>query len=150
MRDYVLLYVNGRRLEVRGPAAFVPLSTFLRQHLELTGTKVVCAEGDCGACAVLVGRPAGRGQDRLDYQPITSCIAAVAQLDGAHIVTVEGLAQNGRPHPVQQAMVACHASQCGYCTPGFVVALAGLAESPTPLDPETVRAGLIGNLCRCT
>lgn len=150
MRDHVLLYVNGRRLEVRGPAALVPLSTFLRQHVELTGTKVVCAEGDCGACAVLVGRPAAGGQARLDYQPITSCIAMVAQLDGAHIVTVEGLAQNGHPHPVQQAMVACHASQCGYCTPGFVVALAGLAESPTPLDTDAVRAGLIGNLCRCT
>src|SRR3954452_20413717 len=137
MRDHVLLYVNGRRLEVRGPAAFVPLSTFLRQHLELTGTKVVCAEGDCGACAVLVGRPHQGGAavppalpaaQRLHYQPVTSCIATVAQLDRAHVVTVEGLARDGQPHPVQQAMVACHASQCGYCTPGFVVALASLAE----------------------
>src|SRR3954454_11956508 len=112
MRDHVLLYVNGRRLEVRGPAAFVPLSTFLRQHLELTGTKVVCAEGDCGACAVLVGRLSGDTGDAsahpsaggLNYQPITSCIATAAQLDRAHVVTVEGLAQNGQPHPVQQAM----------------------------------------------
>jgi xanthine dehydrogenase small subunit len=159
MRDHVLLYVNGRRLEVRGPAAFVPLSTFLRQHLELTGTKVVCAEGDCGACAVLVGRPPACGAGVppaestaavLHYQPITSCIAMVAQLDRTHIITVEGLAQNGQPHPVQQAMIACHASQCGYCTPGFAVTLAGLSESAEPLSPDAIRAGLVGNLCRCT
>jgi xanthine dehydrogenase small subunit len=158
MRDHVLLYVNGRRLEVRGPAAFVPLSTFLRQHLELTGTKVVCAEGDCGACAVLVGRrhcgagvpPASPAAGGLDYQPITSCIAIVAQFDRAHIITVEGLRPANEPHPVQEALLACHASQCGYCTPGFVMSLCAHAEHSTSTDPTDLRAALIGNLCRCT
>ena len=87
-RDHLVLYVNGRRHAVRGAAAFRPLSEFLRADCQLTGTKVVCAEGDCGSCSVLVGRPRG-GQ--IEYQPVTSCIQYLAQLDATHIVTVEGL-----------------------------------------------------------
>src|SRR5262245_32391225 len=105
MRDYVLLYVNGRRHAVRGAAVFQPLAEFLRSTLRLTGTKVVCAEGDCGSCSVLVGRPRG---ERLHYLPITACIQAVAQLDAAHVITVEGLAEGGRLNPVQEAMIAQH------------------------------------------
>src|SRR5262245_19536001 len=88
MRDHLILYVNGRRHEVRGAQAFRSLSEFLRSDCQLTGTKVVCAEGDCGSCTVLIGR-ARNG--KIEYQPVTSCIQYLAQLDATHVVTVEGL-----------------------------------------------------------
>src|SRR5437763_676742 len=88
MRDFVLIYVNGQRRELRGPRVFESLSDFLRYELQLTGTKVVCAEGDCGSCTVFVGRPT---DGRIAYQTVCSCIQRLYQLDGCHIVTVEGL-----------------------------------------------------------
>jgi xanthine dehydrogenase small subunit len=147
MRDYVLLYVNGRRYALRSSQAFGSLSDFLRSALRLTGTKVVCAEGDCGSCTVLVGRPFG---DQIEYRPVTSCIQRIAQLDGTHVVSVEGLLHDGRSNAVQDAMVACHGAQCGYCTPGMVITLSALfdvARRPTRHD---VCRALVGNLCRCT
>jgi xanthine dehydrogenase small subunit len=144
MRDDVRFYLNGRPQVVRGEAAFEPLTEYLRGRLSMPGTKVVCAEGDCGACTVLAGRPAG---NRLRYSPIDSCIQFLYQLDGTHVLTVEGLSHNGDLHPVQQAMVDCHGSQCGYCTPGFVMALAAWAEGGCSADR---RLALTGNLCRCT
>ena len=156
MRDYVLLFVNGVRHEIRGDAVFLPLSDYLRYYRRLTGTKIVCSEGDCGACAVLLGTPDGE-HNRIDYRPITSCIAMVFQLDGSHIVTVEGLAQASksadRLHPVQRAMVSCNGAQCGFCTPGFVVSIAGICEDNGTCNKATddqVRLALTGNLCRCT
>jgi len=147
MRDYLLLYLNGRRHEIRCAAVFQPLSEWLRSARRLTGTKVVCAEGDCGSCSVLIGRPRA---GRIDYRPVTSCIQYLAQLDGVHVVTVEGLKHEDRLNPVQEALVAEHGLQCGYCTPGFVVAMQALFdESPTPSRGEACRA-LVGNLCRCT
>jgi xanthine dehydrogenase small subunit len=140
MRDYVRFFLNSREHIVRGDAAFITLAEYLRLDCGMPGTKVVCAEGDCGACTVLVGR-AG------DYLPIDACIQFVFQLDGRQVVTVEGLAKNGDLHPVQQAMVDCHGSQCGYCTPGFVMALAGWAANGCSSDQ---RISLTGNLCRCT
>ena len=104
----------------------------------------MCAEGDCGACTVLVGQPRG---DSLAYVTVDACIQFLYQLDGRHVVTVEGLhGPGGDLHPVQEAMVACHGSQCGFCTPGFVMALAGRAER----KPTDLRTSLTGNLCRCT
>src|SRR5438105_3772289 len=147
MRDYMLMYVNGKRYEIRGETAFSSLSDFLRHDLDLVGTKVVCAEGDCGACTVLIGRPDG---NRLRYETADSCIQFLYQLDCKHVVTVEGLQRDGMLHPVQQALVEHHGSQCGYCTPGFVMALAGIFEEGRPVDAEDVRLGLTGNLCRCT
>ncbi len=147
MREYVLLYVNGRRYQIRGETAFSSLSDFLRDGLRLTGTKVVCAEGDCGACTVLVGRP---DADGLRYETVDSCIQFLYQLDGRHVVTVEGLVAAGALHPVQQAMADQHGSQCGYCTPGFVVALAGAFEQQKKVDRDALRLALTGNLCRCT
>jgi len=152
MRDYVLFYVNGRRHEVRGERAFRPLSEFLREELGLPGTKVVCAEGDCGSCTVLLGRSrAITGGWRLEYQPVTSCIQYVAQLDGAHVVTVEGLAYDGELNPVQRAMVEHHGAQCGFCTPGIVTTMCGLFdEHPNHPSRGAVQRRLVGNLCRCT
>jgi xanthine dehydrogenase small subunit len=147
MRDHILLYINGRRHEVRDRDCFLSLSDFLRLSLGLVGTKIVCSEGDCGSCTVLVGRPA---DDRFDYRPIDSCIQWMFQLDGTHVVTVEGLSCDGRLTPVQQAMIQCHGSQCGFCTPGFVVAMTGLMEQNARLGTDDLRHGLTGNLCRCT
>jgi len=148
MRDHLLFYVNGKRFSVQGETAFSSLTDFLRGELQLTGTKVVCAEGDCGACTVLLGRPDGQG---LRYEPVDACIQFLYQLDGKHIITIEGLqTPEGALHPVQQAMIECHGSQCGYCTPGFVMALAGLFEQQRQPDREALRLALTGNLCRCT
>ncbi len=116
MRDFLLIYVNGTRYEIRGSQVFLPLSTFLREELGLTGTKIVCAEGDCGSCTVLLGKP---DKYSIRYQPICSCIQYLAQLDGTHIITIEGLHYDGALNPIQQSMIDCQGSQCGFCTPGF-------------------------------
>ncbi len=149
MLDDVLLFVNGRRHQVRGPDAFLSLSDNLRRVHGLVGTKIVCSEGDCGACSVLVGRPA-KDNGRLVYRPVDSCILFLFQLEGTHIVTVEGLSDEAATSAVQQAMIECHGSQCGFCTPGFVVAMTGLLEEEVALDESQMRCGLTGNLCRCT
>lgn len=147
MRDYVLVHINGRPHRIGGDAAFQTLARFLRYDERATGTKIVCEEGDCGACTVLVGR---RVDGALEYRPVNSCIQFLFQLDGTHIVSVEGLARGGELTPVQDAMVRCHGAQCGYCTPGFIMAMAGMFErtgAPTAAD---VTCALTGNLCRCT
>src|SRR5947208_10406853 len=147
MRDHVIIYVNGQRHEVRGARAFQSLSDFLRYDLGLTGTKVVCAEGDCGSCTVFVGRPNG---DEIEYRTACSCIQFLYQLDCTHIVTVEGLKYDGRLNPIQEAMVTCQGSQCGFCTPGFVVSLCALFDERKRATSDEVRAACVGNLCRCT
>jgi len=149
MLDHLLICVNGRRHEVRGPDAFLSLSDFLRRRCGLNGTKIVCSEGDCGACTVLIGRATSDG-DRLVYRPVDSCIQFLFQLDGTHVITVEGLGDETKLSPVQQAMIECHGSQCGFCTPGFVVMMTGLLEEHDSLDDDSMRCGLTGNLCRCT
>jgi xanthine dehydrogenase small subunit len=141
--------MNGRRHEVRGRDAFLSLSDFLRRKQGLVGTKIVCSEGDCGACTVLIGRVAADGS-RMVYRPVDSCIQFMFQLDGTHVVSVEGLGGEASPSAVQEAMIECHGSQCGFCTPGFVVAMTGLLEDRDELNETSMRCGLTGNLCRCT
>jgi xanthine dehydrogenase small subunit len=149
MLDHLLVYVNGRRHEIRGRDAFLSLSDYLRRRCGLTGTKIVCSEGDCGACTVLIGRATADGI-RLMYRPVDSCIQFMFQLESTHIVTIEGLGSQSAPSAVQRAMIDCHGSQCGFCTPGFVVAMTGLLEESPSLDEARLRYGLTGNLCRCT
>jgi xanthine dehydrogenase small subunit len=148
-RDKIVFFLNGERREVLGGDCFLSLSDYLRQRLGLVGTKIVCSEGDCGSCTVLVGQLDG---DELRYRPIDSCIRFMFQLDGTHVVTIEGLASGGELTPIQQAMVDCHGSQCGFCTPGFVMAMTGLCEAAggTSLGEDDWKHGLTGNLCRCT
>jgi xanthine dehydrogenase small subunit len=139
MRDSILLHINGVPHRVGGEGVFETVARFLREGVGATGTKIVCEEGDCGACTVLVGRREGKG---LEYRAVNACIQFVFQMDGAHVVSVEGLGMT----PVQEAMMRCHGAQCGYCTPGFVVALAGMFEA----GECDAKKALTGNLCRCT
>lgn len=149
MRSYILLYVNGKEHRVRGADAFLPLTDYLRYGMSACGTKVVCAEGDCGACTVAVGRVEGK---QLAYKPLNGCIQYVYQLDCTHVITVEGLKYGEDLNPVQQAMVDAHGAQCGYCTPGFIVAMCSMLDEDGGAKPQraTVKECLSGNLCRCT
>jgi len=149
VRDSVTFYLNGKRQTADAALATQSLSRYLRYDLRATGTKIVCEEGDCGACTVLIGR---RENGSMRYRPINSCITFLFQLDCTHVVSVEGLTRNGKLTPVQEAMVRCHGAQCGYCTPGFIMAMAALYERPraSGLGPRDLRTGLTGNLCRCT
>ena len=147
MRDSLLVHINGVAHRIGAPRAFQTLSRFLRYDQRATGTKIVCEEGDCGACTVLVGRVENGA---LRYRPVNSCIQFLFQLDCTHVVTVEGLARGGELTPLQDAMVRCHGAQCGYCTPGFVMAMAGIFECTAHPTRDDVRVALTGNLCRCT
>jgi carbon-monoxide dehydrogenase small subunit len=132
------LRVNGEAVEV-SIAPHKTLLEVLREDLRLTGTKHGCELGECGACAVL-----------LDGKPVLSCLMLALECDGADVVTVEGLAHEARLDPLQEAFADCGATQCGYCTPGFLVtAKALLDEKPHPTRGE-IASALSGNLCRCT
>ncbi|MCX5663395.1 MAG: 2Fe-2S iron-sulfur cluster-binding protein, partial [Planctomycetota bacterium] len=128
MRDFALIHLNGVRREIRGREALMMLAEWLRKEAGLSGTKIVCAEGDCGACTVLRAscHPSSHSDQYLNFEAMNSCIATVAQMDGTHIVTVEGMQCGDRLSPAQEAMRTCHASQCGYCTPGFVMAMSAM------------------------
>lgn len=139
------LAINHQIMDV-DVSADVTVLEFLRSR-GLTGTKEGCASGDCGACTVMVRR---QGAGTTHSESINACIAPVGQFSGCHLLTVEGLAKNGELHPAQRQMVDCHGSQCGFCTPGFVMSLATMVESDAPADRETVLEGISGNLCRCT
>jgi xanthine dehydrogenase small subunit len=121
---------------------------FLRDEARLTGTKEGCAEGDCGACTVLVARPSENTLPR--WQAVNSCLMTMAQLDGGAILTVEGIAPAGGLSAPQQAMRDADATQCGFCTPGFVMAISDLTQDGEVPDDAAIHAGLAGNLCRCT
>ena len=121
---------------------------FLREDLGRTGTKEGCAEGDCGACTVVVGELDGNS---VRFRAINSCIQFVPTLDGKELITVESLqGEDGTLHPVQQALVDCHGSQCGFCTPGFVMSLFALYKSAQKPTRREINDALAGNLCRCT
>jgi len=149
-RDRIRFLRRGRVVEVAEVAPTMTLLDHLRLVEGSKGTKEGCAEGDCGACTVVLGRPDGAGG--VAYEPVCSCILLLGQADGREIVTVEDLTEDGRLHPVQQALVDYHGSQCGFCTPGFVMSLFALHHRPGagPLDRGAVNDRLAGNLCRCT
>ena len=147
-RREIRFLLNGDDVRLDDVGSSDTLLDFLRIQRRLTGTKEGCAEGDCGACTVLVGRVK---DDVLHYEPVNACIRFVASLDACHVVTIEHLrGSDGGLHPVQQAMVDFHGSQCGFCTPGIVMALYALwMQAPTPTERQ-VETALQGNLCRCT
>ncbi len=137
-KKLVALKINGDVHEV----AIDPRRTLvevLRDDLDLTGTKESCGDGDCGACTVLV-----------DGKPVNACLTLALEAQGKDILTIEGVAQNGKLHPLQQAFIDHFAVQCGFCTPGMILsAKALLDKNPHPTELE-VRKGIAGNLCRCT
>lgn len=136
--------------EVRDLSDIDPTLTvlnLLRYHLRRTGTKEGCAEGDCGACTVVLGElEAGR----VRFRAVNACILFAPMLDGRALFTVESLGREGALHPVQQAMVDLHGSQCGFCTPGFVMSLYAVQREGGPTDTASLKDALAGNLCRCT
>ena len=132
------LRVNGEEKEV----SFLPHKTLLevlREDLGLTGTKHGCELGECGTCTVLMGE-----------EPVLSCLVLGLEADGIEITTVEGLASNAGPHPLQQRFAELNAAQCGYCTPGFLLVAKSLLDKDPEPDRETLKHELAGNLCRCT
>jgi xanthine dehydrogenase YagT iron-sulfur-binding subunit len=131
------LNVNGHDRSVHVPPRFSLLDT-LRGPLGLTGTKLVCNEGDCGACTVL-----------LDDRPVYSCLTLAIATEGRKVETIEGLSQNGKLHPVQEAFVEHDAYQCGFCTPGQVMSVVALLRADPSAREEDVRRAVSGNLCRC-
>src|SRR6516225_9707779 len=141
-----LLGTERREVEVADPTMTV--LNYLRLVEKRTGTKEGCAEGDCGACTVVL---AELDHDRLAYRAVNSCIQFLPSLDGKQLLSVEDLASSRSAlHPAQQAMVECHGSQCGFCTPGFVMSLFALFHAPGQLDRRRIDDALAGNLCRCT
>jgi xanthine dehydrogenase small subunit len=146
-RDCLQFLRSGRVVRLN---EFLPRTTvldWLRESERSIGTKEGCAEGDCGACATVVVR---EHDGRQVYEPVNSCITLLGQLDGAELITVEDLADDGELHPVQAAVARQHGSQCGFCTPGIVIAAKALLdENPRPSEAQ-IRHAIAGNLCRCT
>jgi len=138
MKRTINVTINGRLYEEDVEPRLL-LSHFLRENIGLTGTHVGCVVGECGACSVL-----------LDGKVVKSCLHFAVQADGREVTTIEGLAKNGALNPVQEAFVKNYAFQCGYCTPGMVIASHALLQSnPNPSEAE-IRKALAGNLCMCT
>lgn len=134
--------------EIKNPDPNETILNLIRLRLKKTGTKEGCAEGGCGACTVVVGE---LKKNKIIYNAINSCIAFTTSLEGKHLLIVEDLIQkNGSLHPVQSAMVNFHGSQCGFCTPGFIMSLFSMYKNKTSYDKKTIEESISGNLCRCT
>lgn len=138
MKKLIELNVNGENCQV----AIEPWRTLLevlRDTLNLTGTKEACGKGDCGACTVL-----------LDGKAVNSCLTLAIEAQGKNIITIEGLAQDGEPHPVQQSFIDHGAIQCGFCSPGMIMAAKALLDQNANPSEDEVKEAISGNLCRCT
>jgi xanthine dehydrogenase small subunit len=158
-QEQVQFLLNGRPQTLSGEWVFRPISDWLRYHKGLTGTKVVCSEGDCGACTILMGR-LNRETGETRFLPVNGCIQYGYQMDGTHLITIEGLSPDVHHlTPFQEGMVSHHGAQCGYCTPGFIMAMTGYldqqafscaSQKEACLTACQVKEALTGNLCRCT
>jgi len=147
MGGEIRFLLNGTPRRLANVAPTTTVLDYLRDAERACGTKEGCAEGDCGACTIALGEPAEAG---IRWRAVDACIAFLPQIDGKILLTVEGLAERNALHPVQQAMVENDGSQCGFCTPGFVMALFAFQHGGEAADDEAVHEALAGNLCRCT
>jgi xanthine dehydrogenase small subunit len=146
----VRFVLDGKIVEAQGERRTTTVLDYLREQLHRTGTKEGCAEGDCGACVIMVGELNDAGT-AIDYVPVNSCIQLLPSLDGKSVKTVESLKNaDGSLHPVQDEMVQCHGSQCGFCTPGIVMSLVNLVQTNPSPSRQQINDSLSGNLCRCT
>ena len=146
MSNAIRFVLNGALREVTNVSPSATVLDWLRAQ-RLTGTKEGCAEGDCGACTVVLDRGSNTNPR---YQAVNSCLMLVPQLDGLDVLTVEGISRGGELHPVQKLLVETDGTQCGFCTPGFVMAMYAFAQEAEPRDESHIHEALAGNLCRCT
>jgi len=130
--------INGKAVSASAEAS-TSLLEFLRDTLEMKGSKMCCNTGECGACTVIY-----------NGKPINTCVTMAADANGAQIITIEGLADGDKLHPVQQAFIDTGAVQCGYCTPGFIMSVKALLDRTTKPTPEDIEEAVSGNICRCT
>jgi xanthine dehydrogenase small subunit len=147
--DTLRFVLDGKVIELDNVDPTRTVLQFLREDLHRTGTKEGCAEGDCGACTVVLAE-LDRDGDDVTLRAVNSCIQFLPTLDGKELITVESLSRDGELHPVQQAMIESHGSQCGFCTPGFVMSLYALHETTKDPSRREIDDALAGNLCRCT
>jgi xanthine dehydrogenase small subunit len=147
IRNEIRFLLNDREERLTDVRSSDTLLDHLRLTRRLRGTKEGCAEGDCGACTVLVGRRSG---ESVVYEPVNACIRLLGSLDLTHVVTIEHVARDGILHPIQSAMVDLHGSQCGFCTPGFIMSLYALWMRTSTPSESAIEEALQGNLCRCT
>ena len=139
-----IIYINNKKVEVTNVYHDITLLDWLRNYHKITGTKEGCAEGDCGACSVIISK------NKEDSKPINSCLVRLGQVIGSNITTIEGLGCDKNPHPLQMAFSNEYASQCGYCTPGFIISGVSLINSGKVVNNDTINDAISGNLCRCT
>ena len=140
-----IIYINNKKVEVTNVYHDITLLDWLRNYHKLTGTKEGCAEGDCGACSVIINK-----KNKENSKPINSCLVRLGQVIGNNITTIEGLGCDKNPHPLQMAFSKEYASQCGYCTPGFIMSGVSLINSGKVINNDTINDAISGNLCRCT
>ena len=140
-----IIYINNNKVEVTNVYHDITLLDWLRNYHKITGTKEGCAEGDCGACSVIINK-----KNKEDSKPINSCLVRLGQVIGSNITTIEGLGCDKNPHPLQMAFSNEYASQCGYCTPGFIISGVSLINSGKVVNNDTINDAISGNLCRCT
>ena len=140
-----IIYINNKKVEVTNVYHDITLLDWLRNYHKITGTKEGCAEGDCGACSVIINK-----KNKEDSKPINSCLVRLGQVIGSNITTIEGLGCDKNPHPLQMAFSNEYASQCGYCTPGFIISGVSLINSGKVVNNDTINDAISGNLCRCT
>ena len=140
-----IIYINNKKVEVTNFYHDITLFDWLRNYHKITGTKEGCAEGDCGACSVIINK-----KNKEDSKPINSCLVRLGQVIGNNITTIEGLGCDKNPHPLQMAFSNEYASQCGYCTPGFIISGVSLINSGKVVNNDTINDAISGNLCRCT
>ncbi|KAJ2558682.1 hypothetical protein EV175_000675 [Coemansia sp. RSA 1933] len=144
----ILFYLNGKRVTVEAPDLDMTLLQYLRS-IGLTGTKLGCGEGGCGACTVMVSRY-DTVEKEIVHTSVNACLCPLYTMDGKHVITVEGLGTSSKPHPVQERIALLHGSQCGFCTPGFVMSLYTLLRNNTNPSEREIEECFDGNLCRCT